>query len=303
MSNDILERRLTKYSEEFISTVLRKNTSQGNEGLYDVIAKTLDDVRVLSKTVFHLGKMLVPLFIMSGRRMQHAFSSYHTLNEKYYSTLRNINFKMDNEKFESTKIKTVPFSEMEKRIQVASALHHFVENTSAVCENNIDLSHDDAWLSRDVMNIHKALLSIGINLGQFGLSESPKIKYSERDIKASMNDLGYSQDNLTDLISELKKLSKYADKNEFKKLTDNIAKYFLQITEQEKKLEHLENIDEEARENITKTIEIKTIRLWTVSQCLKVMSQLCTDVSDDVLKISRIAINSEEKQKEELTFE
>ena len=273
------------YSEELIETYEKICNSnyltpiflkeQGLENFnslnnYDINKYTVSDsLRVFLSS---LKKIIKALFIRLDFFIAKIRKNYNSLINKYSRQIQNNKDKINIDKFLHTKINTISYEELEKRIYAVKTLYSTLENIDKIIKSpgRIETPEIEKCLS--------ALTSIGYDPNSQNLVKRnvSNRNYKEKYISTTIENHNYNISKILSILNEIKYLDKYTSNNYVKTINKKFYNLSLEISNNDN----------------PKESQIKTMRLWICTHFIRTTYSLSNDIINDIDKICHIVIKN-----------
>lgn len=219
-----------------------------------------------------LKKIIKALFIRLDFAIDKLRKNYISLSDNYTKQIQNNRTKLNLDSFLHTKINTVSYDEIQKRIQTVKILYTILENIDKV------INSPGGVETPEISKCLTALTSIGYDPNTQNLVKTSvsNRSYKEKYISTTIENHGYTVDKVLRLLSEIKYLDKYTSNNYV--ATINNKFYNLSI--------NLNN------ENSPKDAQIKTMRLWICTHFIRTTYTLANHIVNDITDICDVIIKN-----------
>jgi rRNA maturation endonuclease Nob1 len=304
IAEQMLERRYNYYMSEVEKCLDQLEHSRNNvEGLerkllYDTLVQAKNNLITVGQGIKMFAKSIAPFLFIATRRAEQLIRSYRALNEIWTRRLSQNISNLNEDKFKNITIKSIKKEVLEERLHVAKEIHKVIQDAKTICEVKIDLNAEVHWATDDILNLQKALHRLGLNVAKFNLTGKIDKTYDSYYTKDTIEHLGYSIDDIEDLVKSSSELATYVNKKETKKITETISAYFDDLAKQENALHEMQSLDESVKEQKIHEMEMRVIRLWNITSFFKIMQKLTHDIFRDIFKLCREAAATEGNKKE-----
>lgn len=259
------------------------------------IADWLHDIKVM------LNRLGIRVYRLVRNIAENLSKQYTIIIQLWEKKLSKHLHDIDDEHFENTKIKCVPYRVLNDRIAVIRDISAMIEKIEAIVESPIDDVDDpNSYNTPIFVQLYKELDDIGFTMTNKTFTESRSQGYSSMEVEKTVGDLDYSKQTLVEMINSIKGISRLATKKWLTETVERFKKFNDSLVYKEKKLMDNNSIDEDVKKTEIAKVRIRISRLWWLSNFIHMLNVLTGDQMKYALKVFRaaegampIAVNSE----------
>lgn len=284
LNQQLIEDLYLEIKEDLL--VLDNSDLAAQESLGQILSVSKSGIGFIGQKISSLFNRL---FVSLRNLTEKILFRHNTIITKWNNRImKNLNH-IDNSKFSQYVTRIVPYHILEKRISVLLKLHHVIDNIESICEAKIDYNSED-WRTPEITSMYTKLSEIGLDATRLNLLNKVSSSYDKVRLKSTVDNLGYSINNLTDVISKIKPIVQYADFGSVKKISNRFVAYSDKLAKYEESLRfNEEDMSSSELEEKRHILKIKLARLWWISHFIRATYVIADDIVIDVLKLCKIA--------------
>lgn len=248
------------------------------------IADWLHDIKVM------LNRLGIRVYRLVRNIAENLSKQYTIIIQLWEKKLSKHLHDIDDEHFENTKIKCVPYDIFKDRVAVIKSISSMIEKIESIVNAPINDPEDpDSYNTPIFVKLYNELTNIGFSMTNRTFTESRSQGYTSKEVEQSISNLDYSKQSLTELANIAKSLSVLATKKWLDETVSRFTKFNDSLLYHEKKTMDNNTIDEHDKKIELLKVRIKISRLWWLSNFIHMLNTLTEDQMKYALKVFRAA--------------
>lgn len=245
------------------------------------------------KDVFHLIKRITTRIYRLGRTIVENISKQYTLIAKLWENKLSKSLdKIDESKFNSTTVNLIKYDTLKKRVSIIGDIRQlFINIKNSINKDIDDIDPDDekSYILPEYIKVYKQLKEIGFNITNKIFTSQVSLKYKSDTTKDTIQNHGYSISDLSDIFKIAHSIAEYTSKKFIKKLIEEFNTINNELVREEKEILNNHNLNEDRKQHEVSKLQVKSSRLFYLSNMIDVLKTLSEDQMKHILIIFRAA--------------
>ena len=248
-----------------------------NEDLRDIY----ESIKEIATNVASIIKKYVPIVLNNVYKITLRITKkYDKLlemwNNNINKNLRNIN----EEKYTSLKVKVVNIRELYLRIEFIKDIYTILSDVKRIVNDS-----SSEWKTVEIDKLLKSSMRVGFDASSFNIAKKLNSVYIDKRKEDNIIDAGYSISKVVETVSRVDSVIKVSRSSFVSKIKKNIEDTANELIARNKIITSSNELNNSSKKNLRNELEVKTIRLWWVSQFVNAYYVLLDDVLSDILVV------------------
>lgn len=248
-----------------------------NEDLRDIY----ESIKEIATNVASIIKKYVPIVLNNVYKITLRITKkYDKLlemwNNNINKNLRNIN----EEKYTSLKVKVVNIRELYLRIEFIKDIYTILSDVKRIVNDS-----SSEWKTVEIDKLLKSSMRVGFDASSFNIAKKLNSVYTDKRKEDNIIDAGYSISKVVETVSRVDSVIKVSRSSFVSKIKKNIEDTANELIARNKIITSSNELNNSSKKNLRNELEVKTIRLWWVSQFVNAYYVLLDDVLSDILVV------------------
>jgi len=245
------------------------------------IKEIFESIKEITKNVASLIKKYVPIVLnniyKTTLRITKKYDKLLELwNNNINKNLRNIN----QEKYSSLKVKVVNIRDLYLRIEFLKDMNNVLTDIRRIVNDS-----SKEWKTFEIDKLLKSSMRVGFDASSYNISKKLNAAYIEKRKEENIIDAGYAINKVVETVGKLDPVIKVSRTTFSSKLKKDIEATANEIIAKNKILTASSELTNTIKKSAREELEIRTVRLWWISQFVNSYFVLLDDVLTDVLTI------------------
>ena len=197
-------------------------------------------------------------------------------NNNINKNLRNI----DEEKYTSLKVKVVNIRELYLRVEFIKDIYTILSDVKRIVNDS-----SSEWKTVEIDKLLKSSMRVGFDASSFNIAKKLNSVYIDKRKEDNIIDAGYTISKVVETVSRVDSIVKVSRSSFVSKIKKNIEDTANELIARNKIITSSNELNNSSKKNLRNELEVKTIRLWWVSQFVNAYYVLLDDVLSDILVV------------------
>ena len=248
-----------------------------NEDLRDIY----ESIKEIATSVASIIKKYVPIVLNNVYKITLRIAKkYDKLLEMWNNNINKNLRNIDEEKYTSLKVKVVNIRELYLRVEFIKDIYTILSDVKRVVNDS-----SSEWKTVEIDKLLKSSMRVGFDASSFNIAKKLNSVYIDKRKEDNIIDAGYTIIKVVETVSRVDSIVKVSRSSFVSKIKKNIEDTANELIARNKIITSSNELNNSSKKNLRNELEVKTIRLWWVSQFVNAYYVLLDDVLSDILVV------------------